>query len=82
MSGMRKRKAIEAVARHFAAEWEGGDSRSDGYLVFAGKRIAIEIAILKQGIAGRDKPRLRFDRVVLSLTRRLQSNLRDTVPDG
>ena len=82
MSGMRKRKAIEAVARHFAAEWEGGGSRSDGYLAIEGKRIAIEVSILKQGIVGRDKPRLRFDRVVLSLARRLQSNLRDTVPDG
>jgi hypothetical protein len=79
---MRKRKAIEAVARHFAAEWEGGGSRSDGYLTIEGKRIAIEVSILKQGIVGRDKPRLRFDRVVLSLKRRLQSNLRDTVPDG
>jgi hypothetical protein len=50
---MRKQKqaAIEAIARHFSATWEKGEDPPDAYLMFARKRIAIEVATIKQRLA-------------------------------
>jgi hypothetical protein len=87
MSELRKqeRAAIEAIARHFSATWEKGEAPPDAYLTIARKRIAVEVATIKQRIADRDgltTPRLRFDRVALGLVRRLQAALCESVPDG
>jgi hypothetical protein len=87
MSELKKQEqlAIEAVARHFSATWEKGEGSPDAYVTMAGKRIAVDVTSIKQRIAERDgltKPRLRFDRVVLGLVRRLQAALQESVPDG
>jgi hypothetical protein len=77
--------AIEAVARHFSAGWEKGKDSTDAYLMIAGKRVAVEVAAIKNRIAGLGrltKPRLRFDKVALRLVRALQANLSEVVPDG
>jgi hypothetical protein len=84
---MRKREqaAIEAVAKHFSATWLRGENPSDAYVTIAGKRIAVEVTIVKQRIAERAdlaKPRLRFDRVALEFVRRLHDALYEAVPDG
>jgi hypothetical protein len=74
------------VARHFSATWEKGAGGSpDAYLEIRGKRIAVEIAAIKQEIAergDRTKPRLRFDRVALRLVGGLQAAVSECVPDG
>ncbi len=82
MSELRKQEqaAIEAVAEHFSATWEQSDDTSNAYISIAGKRIAVEVATVKQRIADRTaltKPRLRFDRVVRGLIARLQDTLRE-----
>lgn len=88
MSELRRqeRAAIEAVATHFSATWEKGRGNSpDAYVTIGGKRIAVEVTEIKQRSAERDgltKPRLRFDRVVLSTIGRLQAALGGSVPEG
>jgi len=87
MSALRKeeRAAIEAVARHFGASWEEAGGSPDAYLTVAGKRVAVEVAVIGRRSADRGclaKPRLRFDKVVLRLIGGLQAALREAVPDG
>lgn len=87
MSESRKqlRAALEAVAAHFSAELEKGEAPPCAYLAIAGKKVALEVRAIKPKIGGRvacERPRLRFDRVVIALVRRLQSALREFVPDG
>ena len=87
MGALRKdeRAAIEALARRFAASWEAGGGSPDGYLTIAGKRIAVEVTVIRRRRAERVslvKPRLRFDKVVLRLIGGLQAALREAVPDG
>jgi hypothetical protein len=79
------RTTIEAVARRFSAMSEKGGDLPDAYITVAGKRAAVDIAILKRRGTGRgnaDKPRLRFDKVATGLVERLQATLGETVPDG
>jgi len=81
----QERTAIEAVARRFSATWEEGSDPPDAYVMVNGKRVAVDITILKgrgtgQGTAA--KPRLRFDKVATRLIERLQATLGETVPDG
>jgi hypothetical protein len=81
----RERAAIEAVAKHFSATWGESENRSDAHILIAGTRIAVEITTLKQPIGVRrdpPKPGLRFDKVVRRVNARLQSALRESVPDG
>jgi hypothetical protein len=82
----RERMALEAVARHFSATGENGSEYSPGaYVTIAGKRIAVEVTVIKQSIGKRGglaKPRLRFDRVALGFVGGLQAALRDLVPPG
>ncbi len=76
--------AIEAVAKRFSATWESSNSRA-AHLVVAGKRIKVHIVSLKRrGPSQPDasKPRLRFDKVVLTLMKRLRGTLAGVVPDG
>jgi len=87
MSALRKeeRAAIEAVARHFGASWEEAGGSPDAYLTVAGKRVAVEVAVIGRRSADRGclaKPRLRFDKVVLRLIGGLQAALREAVPEG
>jgi hypothetical protein len=87
MSGLNKQKrtAIEAVARRFSASWEKGSDPPDAHLTVAGKRVAVDIATLKQRSTGQGnaaKLRLRFDKVATRLVERLQATLGETVPDG
>jgi hypothetical protein len=80
----QERAAIEAVAAHFAATWEPGEGPPDAYMVAGRKRIAIEVTAMPRWPAHRaafTKPRLRFDRVVLALTRHLQVAVRDAVSE-
>jgi len=81
----QERAAIQCVADQFSASWEVGDGPPDAWLTVAGKRIAVEIATVKQWRAaatGHVKPRLRFDKVARGLVERLQTALMDAVPDG
>jgi len=81
----QERSAIEAVARRFSATWEKGDNPPDAYMTVAGKRVAVDIATLTGHGAGQGdgaKPRLRFDKVVISLTERLQATVGEATPDG
>jgi hypothetical protein len=82
----QEQAAIEAVARHFSATWEKGDGNSPGaYVTVAGKRVAVEVAAIKQGVAkkgGGAKIRLRFDRVAQGFVGGLQAALSEFVPDG
>jgi hypothetical protein len=80
----QERAAIEAVARRFSARWEEAGDPSDTYITIAGKRVALEVAVMKQpgGVhGGRAKPRLRFDKVAVRLVEHLQATLREVVPD-
>lgn len=80
-----ERAALEAVARRFSATWEEGGDSDDSYLTIAGKRIAVDLAILRasrNGLADDAKIRLRFDKVVIRLMDRLQAALGEAVPDG
>lgn len=81
----QERTAIEAVARRYSATWEKGSDPPDAYITFAGKRVAVDITILKRRGSGRPnaaKPGLRFDKVATRLIERLQASLGETVPDG
>jgi hypothetical protein len=74
----RQREAIEAVARHFGAAWAPATDGSAGAVLTVGKR-RIAVAVVK--LPG-CTPRLRLDRVVLAMARRLHDALRDSIPDG
>jgi hypothetical protein len=79
-----ERAGIEAVARHYSATWEAWRKPLPGaYLTIGRKRITAAVLAIPpaKGIPG-GVPRLRFDRVVLALARRLLSDLRELVPDG
>jgi hypothetical protein len=81
----QEQAAVEALAGHFSATWEKGEDPPDAYVTIAEKRIAVEVATIKQRIAERGGPtkaRLRFDRVALGFVRGLQVALREAVPDG
>lgn len=87
MSELRKSKqfAIEAVARHFSATWQSGDGPPDAYLTFAGRRIALDVAVIAQQRPGRKrvtKARLREDVVAQRVLRDIESALRAQVPEG
>src|SRR5258707_2949472 len=76
---------MEAVARRFSATWEKGSGPPDAYIMVAGKRVAVEIAVLKRRGTGKRnvaRIRLRFDKVVTRLMERLQATLGETVPEG
>lgn len=86
MGELRKpeRTAIDAVAQHFSATWDKGEQPPDAY-VKIGKKIAVDITAIKQRMIkwdGQAKPRLRFDKVVVELIKRLQTGLHQAVPDG
>jgi hypothetical protein len=87
LSDLKKQEqsTMEAVARRFSAKWkEGGDSPG-AYLKVNGKRVAVTTATLTRRGAGQGNtgtPRLRFDRVVIWLMKRLQATLAKTVPKG
>lgn len=77
-----ERAGIEAVARHSSAKWEAWRRASPGAcLTIGGRRIAAAVVALtpKKGALG-GMPGLRFDRVVVALAERLQSDLRERVP--
>src|SRR5437660_11435404 len=86
MRELRKQKqaAIEAVARHFSATWEGGEEPADAYVTIAAKRVAVEVVTIKRvgNRRGDAKPRLRIDRVALLLVGGLQHALHGSVPNG
>jgi hypothetical protein len=81
----QERAAIEAVARRFSATWEESSDSAGASIMVAGKRVAVDITILKRRGAGQGnaaRPRLRFDKVATRLVERLQAALGETVPDG
>jgi hypothetical protein len=81
----QERTAVEAVAKLFSATWEKGTDPPDAYIIVAGKRVAVDIATLKNRGTGRGnavKPRLRFDKVATGLIERLQTTFSDIVPAG
>jgi len=81
----RERTAIEAVARRFSATWEEGGHPPDACLTVAGKRVAVDIRMLKRRGASQGSaatPRLRFDKVATRLIERLRATVSETLPDG
>jgi hypothetical protein len=87
MSELKKsqQSAIEAVARHFSATWQGADGAPDAYLTARRQRIALDVAVLPQQ-RSRQKSvtnvRLREDKVAQRVLRDLESALRARVPTG
>ena len=80
----QERSAIEAVARRFSATWKKGSAPRGAYIIVAGKRVAIDIAILNRRGTGQGdatKPRLRFDKVATRLIERLQTTIGKTAPN-
>jgi hypothetical protein len=80
-----ERTVIDSVARHFAATWERSGDPSDVYLVFAGKRVGVEIrtlALREMAPRKAETPRLRFDRVATRLIERLRASAGAILPDG
>jgi hypothetical protein len=86
MSQLRKRQraAIEAVARHFSATWGESEDGLGAHISIAATRIAVKVTSVKQPklLTDSPKPGLRFDKVVRRVNARLQSALRESVPDG
>ena len=79
----QERAAIEAVAKRFAAKWEEGSDTRGPLIAVSGKRVAVDIRTLKRhGSSHAVKPRLRFDKVVTRLMKRLEATLDGTLPDG
>jgi hypothetical protein len=70
--------AIAAVARRYGGEWNGR------YLALNDREVALQIVALGQKIAGDDgaRPRLRFDKVVLSLFADLRAAAADAISPG
>lgn len=80
----QRQAALTAIARQFSATWQPGLASRPSFTV-AGHQIAIETAAVPsphRGHGSRAKLRLRFDKVVVRLERRLQAALRDVVPNG
>jgi hypothetical protein len=84
MSGLGQpaQAVIARVAKRFSGTWEADGGSPDAWLTIAGKRIAVDVTAISLSLAGRTRPRLRFDRVVLGLLRRLRAGLTPIVPDG
>lgn len=78
---------MAAVAKHFRGALTQGSDRGYAYLRTGAKRVALEVATVSvesrnSRRAGLTPPRLRFDRVVLSVLGRLRSALEEEVPSG
>jgi hypothetical protein len=76
---------MAAVARHFSTTWAEGGGAPAACLTVGGRRIAVEVAVIRRRAPDPDgaaRPRLRFDRVVLRLVGDLQAALSEAVPDG
>ena len=68
--------AIAAVARRYSARWDGR------YLVLGGRQVALQFVALRQKATRDDRPRLRFDRVVLRLVADLRTAVSEIIaPD-
>jgi hypothetical protein len=80
-----ERSAIEAVAGHFSAQWQSGESPPDAYVTVAGRRIALDVAVISQQGTGPKqvaKARLREDRVAQRVLRDIEAAMRPRVPAG
>jgi hypothetical protein len=80
-----ERTANDAVARQFSATWEEGSDLPSAYITAFGKRVAVDVATLKQRGAGQGKlakPRLRFDSVAVRLIESLRAAFGEAAPDG
>jgi hypothetical protein len=80
-----ERFAVEAVARRFSAIWQESKDPPDANMTVAGRRIAVDIAVVAQRRLGRNrlaKLRLRDDVVARRVLRDLESALRKHVPTG
>ena len=73
-----ERAAVEALAKDLAATY--GEKTGDAVLKFGRKRIAVHGAKIERKAGNR--PRLRFDKVVIELLARLNAALSPSVPDG
>jgi hypothetical protein len=81
--GSEARAAVEAVARHFGATLEAVADGFEARLSPAEKRICLDVAtFLPETHLGLAKPRLRFDKVVIRLIRRLREALSQDIPAG
>src|SRR5271154_7107984 len=79
-----QRVALQALARHFSATWEGSGA-AEAYIMVAGTRKAVDIATLKRcGTvqSSTAKPHLRFDKVATRVVKQLQRALGDATPAG
>jgi len=80
-----QRFALEAVAKHFSASWQTGEDPPDAYVTVAGRRVGIDIAVLRRQPPGRiaiSKARFRDDAVARRVLRNLETAVRGHVPDG
>jgi hypothetical protein len=80
-----QRFALEAVAKHFSARWQGGEGPPDAYVTVAGRRVGVDIAVVTQPELGRKptpKARFRDDAVARRVLRNLETAVGGHVPDG
>lgn len=77
-----ERAAVACVARRFATTWEArGERGTAASMTIDGRRIGLQVlATTRKKGAPRSRPRLRFDRVVLEIVRRLHASLDELVP--
>lgn len=84
-SAAQRQAALDAVASHFGGRKEECRGGRGDHLLVAGKRIAVEFAVLggqAADCAGLARPRLRFDRVAQEFIARMRADLSLTVPEG
>jgi hypothetical protein len=77
--------ALGTVAKHFSAPWQSGEGPPDAYVIVAGRRVGVDIAVLPRQRPGRDpvpKPRFRDDAVARRVLRNLDTAVQAHVPGG
>lgn len=81
--GSEARAAVEAVARHFGGILDVGPDGLQALLAIGERRTCLYVATFAPSPhLGMVKPRLRFDKVVIRLVKRLRDALSDEVPAG
>jgi hypothetical protein len=81
--GSEAKVAVEAIARRFGATLEAGEVGFHARLSIKERHICLDVAIFAPATpVGLAKPRLRFDKVVINLIRRLRAVLDEAVPEG
>jgi hypothetical protein len=74
--------ALEVVASKLGGTWQRSNENHDAEITVGGKRIVVDVVVLKRSGAGEHQIRLRFDKVVFRLMQHLQNQVGQNLPDG